>query len=166
MASVISYTKDKIDQLLKQLSNNIENKASKQHTHTIPQIEYLQDALDAKARKDHTHQIPDVEGLEDALNNQVNPAHKHNSAEIVDCVALITKENAGKITKIDPEGRMEISDDSIVTDQSLVNKKFVEYTAKEIADNIKVTGTWIGTKVEYDQIAEKDPEVAYIIKDK
>lgn len=45
----------------------LNDKADKDHQHSIPDVNGLEDALFNKANRTHGHDIPDIAGLEDAL---------------------------------------------------------------------------------------------------
>ena len=67
---------DNTSDLDKPLSNAmlgaLDNKANKNHGHSIGAINQLQESLDNKANIEHSHQMIDIVGIQEALNNKAN----------------------------------------------------------------------------------------------
>lgn len=67
---------DNTSDLDKPLSNAmlgaLDNKANKNHGHSIGAINQLQESLDSKANIEHSHQMIDIVGIQEALNNKAN----------------------------------------------------------------------------------------------
>lgn len=59
---------DEVYRILEQVQEELLNKADKEHTHEISDVNTLQEQLDNKAEKDHKHEISDVNGLQDELD--------------------------------------------------------------------------------------------------
>ena len=157
MASVISYTKEKIDQLLTKINTDISGKSDKGHTHTIGQVENLTDTLNKKSNNGHVHTISQVEGLQAALEEGVTAEHKHLSADITDAVNVMGTEGTSlnKLLKANSRGTVGTSATGF-EDTDLVSKAYVD-------TKVGNASLWIGTVAEYNAIAVKDPARAYII---
>lgn len=173
MASVISYTKEKIDELLNAIRQTVDGKADATHTHTIGQVANLEstlmgksstghthtlsqvngltDALDGKSSTNHRHEISHVTGLQEAIENAAVNEHKHPSSDISDAVSSVTG-TANKVIKTNSSGSLTISDAAINSNLSVVNRNYVDRSAP-----------WMGTDAEYNALSSRDPERIYII---
>ena len=173
MASVISYTKDKIDELLAAIRQSVDGKADDTHTHTIGQVTSLEqtllgkspvghthslsqvngltDALDGKSSTSHRHEISHVTGLQEAIDSAAVNEHTHPSSDISDAVTSVTG-TANKVVKTNSSGSLTISDAAIDSDLSVVNRAYVDRTTP-----------WVGTDAEYNALPSIDPDRIYII---
>lgn len=173
MASVISYTKAKIDELLDAIRLSIEGKADKTHVHTIGQVTNLEStllgkassghthslsqvngltaALDGKSSTSHRHEISHITGLAEAIENAAVNEHTHHSSDISDAVSSVTG-TANKLIKTNSSGSLTISDAAINSNLSVVNRNYVDRTAP-----------WLGTDAEYNALPSRDPARIYII---
>lgn len=173
MASVISYTKAKIDELLDAIRQSIEGKADNTHVHTIGQVTNLETtllgkastghthslsqvngltaALDGKSSTSHRHEISHVTGLAEAIENAAVNEHTHPSSDISDAVSSVTG-TANKLIKTNSSGSLTISDAAINSNLSVVNRNYVDRSAP-----------WLGTDAEYNALPSRDPERIYII---
>lgn len=173
MASVISYTKAKIDELLDAIRLSIEGKADKTHVHTIGQVTNLEStllgkassghthslsqvngltaALDGKSSTSHRHEISHITGLQEAIDNAATNEHTHPSSDISDAVSSVTGA-ANKVVKTNSTGSLTIADSAINSDLSVVNRGYVDRTVP-----------WSGTALEYEALTSIDPDRIYII---
>lgn len=173
MASVISYTKAKIDELLDAIRLSIEGKADNTHTHTIGQVANLETtllgkastghthslaqvngltaALDGKSSTNHRHEISHITGLSEAIENAAVNEHTHPSSDISDAVTSVTG-TANKVIKTNSSGSLTISDAAINSNLSVVNRNYVDRSAP-----------WTGTNAEYNALPSRDPARIYII---
>lgn len=173
MASVISYTKAKIDELLDAIRQSIEGKADNTHAHTIGQVTNLETtllgksptghthsmaqvngltaALDGKSSTSHRHEISHVTGLAEAIANASVNEHTHVSSDISDAVTSVTG-SANKVVKTNSSGSLTISDAAINSNLSVVNRNYVDRSAP-----------WMGTDAEYNALPSRDPARIYII---
>lgn len=173
MASVISYTKAKIDELLDAIRQSIEGKADNTHTHTIGQVTNLETTLLGKASTGHTHSLAQVNGLTAALDGKSSTSHRHEishvtglaeaianasvnehthvSSDISDAVTSVTG-SANKVVKTNGSGSLTISDAAINSNLSVVNRNYVDRAAP-----------WLGTDAEYNALPSRDPARIYII---
>lgn len=157
MASITSYTKEKIDELIGAVNLALKNKANASHTHTMGQVEGLTSALDGKAAKLHTHSVAQIEGLAAALNEGGAPKqHTHVSADITDAVSVVQSANKNRVLKTSANGDLRVDSGSITDQLSVVNKKYVD-------DNAGGTAPWVGTESQYNAIGTKDPQRLYVI---
>ena len=157
MASVISYTKEKIDQLLTKINTDISGKSDKGHTHTMGQVENLTDTLNKKSNNGHVHTISQVEGLQAALEEGVTAEHKHNSSDINDAVSVMSSGGGtlDKLLKSNARGTVGTNATTFES-EDLVNRQYVD-------QKVGNSSLWIGTVAEYNAIITKDPSRAYII---
>lgn len=157
MASVISYTKEKIDQLLTKINTDIGGKSDKGHTHTMGQVDELVETLGRKSNNGHTHSISQVDGLQAALEEGVTAEHKHKSTDINDSVSdmLSGGGTLDKLLKSNSRGTVTTNATSFET-ADLVNRQYVD-------QKVGNSSLWIGTVAEYNAIITKDPSRAYII---
>lgn len=157
MASVISYTKEKIDQLLTKINTDISGKSDKGHTHTMGQVDDLTDTLNKKSNNGHIHTIAQVDGLQAALEAGVTAEHRHKSSDITDAVSAM--ESGGvtldKLLKSNARGTVGTNATSF-ENTDLVNRQYVD-------QKVGNASLWIGTVAEYNAIPTKDPSRAYII---
>lgn len=173
MASVISYTKAKIDELLDAIRQSIEGKADNTHVHTIGQVTNLETtlmgksptghthsmaqvngltaALDGKSSTNHRHEISHITGLSEAIENAAVNEHTHPSSDISDAVSSVTG-TANKVIKTNSNGSLTISDAAINSNLSVVNRNYVDRSAP-----------WMGTDAEYNALPSRDPARIYII---
>ena len=173
MASVISYTKAKIDELFDAVRQTVEGKADKSHTHTIGQVTDLENtllgkapaghthslaqvngltaALDGKSSTSHRHEISHVTGLAEAIQNAAVNEHTHPSSDISDAVTSVTG-SANKVIKTNSSGSLTISDAAINSNLSVVNRNYVDRTSP-----------WMGIDAEYNALPTRDPARIYII---
>lgn len=173
MASVISYTKAKIDELLDAIRQSIEGKADNTHVHTIGQVTNLETtllgksstghthslsqvsgltaALDGKSSTSHRHEISHITGLAEAIENAAVNEHTHPSTDISDAVSSVTG-TANKVIKTNGTGSLTISDAAINSNLSVVNRGYVDRSAP-----------WVGTDAEYNALPSRDPARIYII---
>lgn len=173
MASVISYTKEKIDELLSAIRQSVDGKAdtthvhtigqvtnlestllgksSTGHTHTLSQVNGLTDALDGKSSTSHRHEISHVTGLQEAIENAAVNEHTHPSSDISDAVSSVTG-TANKVVKTNSTGSLTISDAAINSNLSVVNRGYVDRVSP-----------WLGTDAEYSALPSIDPDRIYII---
>ena len=173
MASVISYTKAKIDELLSAIRQTVDGKAdathvhtigqvtnlestllgksSTGHTHTLTQVNGLTAALDGKSSTSHRHEISHVTGLAEAIANASVNEHTHTSSDISDAVSSVTG-SANKVVKTNGSGSLTISDAAINSNLSVVNRNYVDRSAP-----------WVGTDAEYNALPTRDPARIYII---
>ena len=173
MASVISYTKAKIDELLSAIRQTVDGKAdathvhtigqvtnlestllgksSTGHTHTLTQVNGLTAALDGKSSTSHRHEISHVTGLAEAIANASVNEHTHTSSDISDAVSSVTG-TANKVVKTNSTGSLTIADSAINSNLSVVNRGYVDRTVP-----------WSGTASEYEALTSIDPNRIYII---
>lgn len=173
MASVISYTKAKIDELLDAIRQSIEGKADNTHTHTIGQVTNLETTLLGKASTGHTHSLAQVNGLTAALDGKSSTSHRHEishvtglaeaianasvnehthvSSDISDAVSSV-QGTANRVIKTNGSGSLTISDAAINSNLSVVNRNYVDRSAP-----------WMGTDAEYNALPSRDPARIYII---
>ncbi len=64
------------------IKNDLSNKADKNHTHKINEVNNLQTSLDNKSDKGHKHGVDDVNGLQTSLDSKTNVGHKHNVSDV------------------------------------------------------------------------------------
>jgi hypothetical protein len=64
--------------------------AAASHTHTIAQVDNLQNTLNAKADATHSHIIGNITGLQDALNAKTDVGHTHTTANIIGLDTTLT----------------------------------------------------------------------------
>ena len=64
------------------IKNDLSNKADKNHTHKINEVNNLQTSLDNKSDKGHKHGVDDVNGLQTSLDSKTNVVHKHNVSDV------------------------------------------------------------------------------------
>ena len=157
MASVISYTKEKIDQLLTKINTDISGKSDKGHTHTMGQVDSLTESLNMKSSKGHTHTIAQVDGLQEALEEGVTAEHNHDSSDINDAVSVMSSGGGtlDKLLKSNSRGTVGTNATSFES-EDLVNRQYVD-------QKVGNSSLWIGTVAEYNAITTKDPSRAYII---
>lgn len=157
MASVISYTKEKIDQLLTKINTDINGKSDKGHTHTMGQVDNLTDTLNKKSNNGHIHTIAQVEGLQAALEEGVTAEHKHKSSDITDAVSDMASGGGtlDKLLKSNSRGTVATNATAFES-EDLVNRQYVD-------QKVGNSSLWIGTVAEYNAISTKDPSRAYII---
>lgn len=65
------YTKNEVN-------NYLNNKANKNHSHNILDVNNLNNELNSKAEVNHGHAIANITGLSQALNNKANSNHSHD----------------------------------------------------------------------------------------
>lgn len=157
MASVISYTKEKIDQLLTKINTDIRGKSDKGHTHTMGQVDELVETLGKKSNNGHTHSISQVDGLQEALEEGVTAEHNHRSTDITDSVSTMTSEGGTLDKLLKSNSRGTVGTNATTFESSdLVNRQYVD-------QKVGNSSLWIGTVAEYNVISVKDPSRAYII---
>lgn len=71
--NIADAAKDKVDtdtfnQKVDEITQSIEDKADRDHTHQMSDVEGLSGALDGKADSTHTHSLDDITGLNDKLS--------------------------------------------------------------------------------------------------
>ena len=95
------YTKNEMDVKLKSITDiisnssdltvlvqTIANKADKNHTHNIIEVNNLQSILDNKAPLNHMHSIYNITGLQTELSNKASSNHLHNVKDIEDVYSI------------------------------------------------------------------------------
>lgn len=156
MASVISYTKDRIDQMFSGVTQALSGKSNTGHGHTIGQITDLQEALNGKTGTGHTHVITSVLGLQVALDNKAPKVHDHLTINITDAVSQVSTTYPDRALKTNADGTLTIQDNSIINPTSAVNKRYVDTQVVNAAP-------WVGTQAQYNNINPKNPNRTYII---
>lgn len=157
MASVISYTKERIDSIVASLTQAINGKANTTHRHSIDQVDDLTTTLANKSNVGHAHTISSVTGLQEALEAGVEAGHRHKSSDINDAATIASVLTLGKLVKVSGTGTLQGATPSLGFGQNdLVNKSYVD-------NKVGSTTLWVGTVAEYDAIVSKDPNRAYII---
>ena len=65
-----------------ELDSALVGKANTDHTHSISQVNDLQNQLNGKAASSHTHSQSDISGLSSALSGKANSSHTHPASQI------------------------------------------------------------------------------------
>lgn len=63
---------------LDEIYNSLNNKANKNHSHNILDVNNLNNELNSKSEVNHGHAIANITGLIQALNNKANTEHNHD----------------------------------------------------------------------------------------